>query len=508
MKTEQIPPIFRLKTIYYILPFWLAAVFGLRGYVSFTDLGYYLKFGETMIEKKAVISQDIFTHTFFGLQYVNSGWLSQVLLAWCERLGGLESLVLLRVGILLLTMAIFYHLIRKQTKHHKITLLFIVFAATLGIGNWGIRPQLFIIPFFVFFYSYLFRKEKITNSSILLLSLLMILWVNLHSSFTLAIIMAGIFLLGRTADGYHDTGRYCGNTIKRLKLLSNDAGLRRLLLLVIVLTAVTLINPYGINIWKDVWANSSISAARSAEWQPTAMNDFTGYCFIVSVVLAGIIMKFSPRKVTWTEALLLLAFLFAGFKALRMVMWWGMVSAPILAAHFCSIEWVRRRISGEKEKAKAETECLVLNILFFIVFLISIIGFLPWFRPYLPIKSMRNIIDPRNAPAAIANYVKEEGLKGNMFNDINWGSYLIWKLWPEYKVFADNRLHLVPAETWKDYMDVDLGLADWEKILNKYNISFVVLSKKDNKRTIEFIGESQNWKKVYEDKAGAIFVRK
>jgi hypothetical protein len=121
---------------------------------------------------------------------------------------------------------------------------------------------------------------------------------------------------------------------------------------------------------------------------------------------------------------------------------------------------------------------------------------------------MRNIIDPRNAPAAIANYVKEEGLKGNMFNDINWGSYLIWKLWPEYKVFADNRLHLVPAETWKDYMDVDLGLADWEKILNKYNISFVVLSKKDNKRTIEFIGESQNWKKVYEDKAGAIFVRK
>jgi hypothetical protein len=77
-----------------------------------------------------------------------------------------------------------------------------------------------------------------------------------------------------------------------------------------------------------------------------------------------------------------------------------------------------------------------------------------------------------------------------------------------YKVFADNRLHLVPDEIWKDYKDVHFGLGDWEKILNKYKISFVVLSKEDNKRIIEFIGESPVWKKVYKDEVGAVFVRK
>ena len=508
MKTEQIPPIFRLKTIYYILPFWLTAILCLGGDIISNDLGYYLRFGEVMIEKKALISQDLFTHTFFGLQYVNSGWLSQVLFAWCEKMGGLTSLIFLRVGLLLLAMSIFYRFIGNLTKHYKISLLFIVFAAALGFTNWYMRPQLFTIPLFVFFYSHLFRKEKITNSLILLLSLLMIAWVNLHSSFPLALIMTGIFLLGRAADEYYNNAKSYDNIRERLRKLTNDSRLRRLLFLLIILTAATLINPYGINIWKDVWVNSSIGAARSAEWQPTTLDDVLGYCFIVSLVLAGIILKFSKRKITFTEALLLLTFLFAGFKAERMVMWWGIVSAPILAAHFCSIELVRQKISGKKKEGKPESECLPLNLLFFIVLLISLISFLPWFRPHLPIKSARNFINPRSEPIAIANYIKKEGLKGNMFNDINWGSYLIWRLWPDYKVFADNRLHLVPEKIWKDCKDAHFGLGNWEKILNKYKISFVVLSKKDNKRIIEFIGENPGWKKVYEDEVGTIFVRK
>lgn len=508
MKTERIPPILRVKTIYYILPFWLTAILGLGGDIISNDLGYYLKLGEAMIEKRAIISHDLFTHTFWGLEYVNSGWLSQVLLAYFEKMGGLKSLILLRAGLLLLAMSIFFHLIQKQTKHYKITLLFIVFTAALGFTNWDIRPQLFIIPLFVFFYSHLFRKEKITNSSILLFSLLMIVWVNLHNSFPLAIIVTGIFLLGRAADEYHSNAGYYDNKIERFRRLTNDPGLRRLLFLLIILTLVTLINPYGINVWKDVWANASVSAARSAEWEPTAMKDFPGYCFIVSMVLAGIILKFSKRKVTFTDALLLLVFLFAGFKSVRMILWWGIVSAPILAAHFCSIEFVQQKISGEKKGGESESECLPVNIIFLIVLLITVISFLPWLRPYLPIKSARNFINPRTEPIAIADYIKKEGLKGNMFNDINWGSYLIWKLWPEYKVFADNRIHLVPEEVWKDCKDVHFGLGDWEKILNKYKISFVVLSKEDNKRIIEFIGDSPGWKKVYEDGVGTIFVKK
>ena len=506
MKTDRIPSLFRFKTIYYILPFWLAAILCLIGDIKFNDLGYYLKFGEVMIEKGALVRQDLFTYTFYGLHYLNSGWLSQVSLAFCEKMGGLEGLIMLRAALLLLAMAILYHLIGNLTKHYKITLMFIVFVVALGVANWGIRPQLFIIPIFAVFYSFLYRKKELKNPSILLFFLLMILWVNLHSSFSLGIILVGIFLAGEALDEYFHDIRSYKNQRERLRELAGNTRLKRLLFLLIIVTLATVINPYGIAIWKDMWANASLSQGRSTEWSPTAMKDFSGYCFIVSVVLAGAILKYSKRKITFTDAFLLLAFLFAGFKAVRMILWWGLVSSPILAVHFCSIEFVQERISRQKEGA-AESECLPLNILFFVVLLVSVLSFLPWVRPYHPMKVMRNFINARTEPVAIANYIKKERLQGNMYNDINWGSYLIWKLWPEYKVFADNRLHLVPEEIWKDIKDVHYGLGNWEKILDKYGISFVVLSKKDNKRTIEFIGDSPEWKKAYEDEAGVIFVR-
>lgn len=505
MRTDQIPPIFRFKTIYYILPFWLAAIFCLRGDIAFNDLGHYIKFGEMMMEKGAVLSHDLFTHTFCGLQYVNSGWLSQVLLAFCWKTGGLKLLILMKTTLLLAAMAIFCHLIGNLTRHYKITLIFIVYAVALGCTNWGLRPQLCIIPIFAFFYSHLYRKEKITNSSILLFSLLMILWVNLHSSFPLGIMLAGIFLLGEAGSEYRNNATY--SKIERIKKLAGNSRLRRLLFLLIILTLATLINPYGIEIWKDVWANPSISQARSAEWQPTMMKGFAGYCFVISIVLGTVILKYSRRKITFTEAMLLLVFLPAGFKAVRMVLWWGIVSAPILAVHFCSIEFAAKRISGQKKEAGSESECLPLNILFLVVIVAAFISFLPWLRPYHPIKEVRNIINPITEPVEIADYIKREGLKGKMYNNINWGSYLIWRLWPEYKVFADNRLHLVPEEIWKDTIAMQNGFANWNNILDKYDISFVVLSKKDNKRMIEFIGDDTRWKKEYEDETGAIFVR-
>lgn len=509
MKTEQIPAILRLKTIYYILPFWIVITFCLASKINFSDLGHFIKSGEVMLESGAILQHDVFSHTYHGLQYVNSGWLAQVFFALCERMGGFELFLLLLTILLLASIIIIYHFIWKMIKHYKISLAFIVFAVVLGFTNWNIRPQLFIIPIFAFFYSYLYRTEIIKNSFILLFSILMILWVNLHSSFSLGIILVGIFFLGEAVEKYYYT--------RSIKVLIKDSRLKRLLVLLIILVSVTLINPYGIDIWKDMWANASISQKRSGEWQPTMMNNFAGYCFFISIVISGVILKYSKRRITITEAILLLAFLFASFKAVRMIIWWGIVSAPILAIHFCSIQAVPKRVSRLKkglessklkaQSSKSEHECLPLNIAILIFLLISAISFLPWLRPYHPIKTVRTFINPETNPVEIANYIEREKPKGNMYNDTNWGSYLIWRLWPEYKVFADNRLHLVPEEIWKDNCEVHHGYGNWEEILDKYNVSFVVLSKKDNKRTIKFIKDNAGWKEVYEDKAGAVFVR-
>ncbi|OEU80435.1 MAG: hypothetical protein BA873_07975 [Desulfobulbaceae bacterium C00003063] len=501
MRSEQIPTFFRLKTIYCILPFWIVIILCLSSNITPHDLGHFIKSGQMMLASKAILKHDVFTHTYHGLQYVNSGWLSQVSFSLCEKMGGIELFILLKTILLLITITIIYHSIWKITKNYKISLAFTVFAVVLGITNWNMRPQIFTIPIFAFFCTYLYRTEIIGISSILLFPLLMILWVNLHSSFPMAIVLVGICLLGKAVQQYYHT--------RSIKDLTRDSRLRRLLLLLIILVSVTLLNPYGIDIWKDMWANASISQQRSTEWQPTTMKDFQGCCFVISIVIGSIILKYSKRRITVTEAMLLLVFLFAGFRATRMIIWWGIVSAPILAVHFCSMEAVRERITrGKGQGSKSGSECLPLNILIIICLVIATVSFLPWLRPYHPIEKVRNLINPKTSPVEIVNFIEREKLKGNMYNNVNWGSYLIWRLWPEYKVFADNRLHLVPEEIWKDYSDVEHGLANWEKILNKYKISYVLLGKSDNKRMIEFMQYSPRWKKAYEDDVGAVFVRK
>ncbi|RLG28151.1 hypothetical protein DRO03_10540, partial [Methanosarcinales archaeon] len=348
MRTEQIPTIFRLKTIYRILPFWIVITICLASNISFPDLGHFIKSGEVMLESKAILSQDLFTHTYHGLHYINSGWLSQVFFAFCEKIGDLELFIFLKTILLLITITIIYYFIWNITKNYRISLIFIFFTIALGITNWSVRPQIFTIPIFAFFYSHLYRTANIKGSSIFLLSLLMILWVNLHSSFSLGIILVGIFLVGEAIEKYFDR--------EKNKDLIKKSRLKKLLFLLILLVSVTLINPYGIDIWWDMWANASTSQGRSTEWRATAMNDFSGFCFIISIVISGIILKYSKRRITVTEAILLFAFLFAGFKSTRMIIWWGIVSAPILAVHFCSIDAISERISRGKGHGEFKAE--------------------------------------------------------------------------------------------------------------------------------------------------------
>jgi len=80
------------------------------------DLGHFIKSGEIMVENKTILSHDIFTHTYNGLYYINSGWLSHVLMGFCERMGGLKLLIFLKTVFLLFTIGIIYHYYLEDDK--------------------------------------------------------------------------------------------------------------------------------------------------------------------------------------------------------------------------------------------------------------------------------------------------------------------------------------------------------------------------------------------------------
>jgi hypothetical protein len=82
-------------------------------------------------------------------------------------------------------------------------------------------------------------------------------------------------------------------------------------------------------------------------------------------------------------------------------------------------------------------------------------------------------------PVTGAEFIKENDLKGNIYNPVHWGGYLIWKLFPGKKVFTDGRNLNFPL--YRDYLAVDnaepvaiAGMPARKAMLEAYNINYVL----------------------------------
>jgi len=103
-----------------------------------------------------------------------------------------------------------------------------------------------------------------------------------------------------------------------------------------------------------------------------------------------------------------------------------------------------------------------------------------------------------------------------MFNLYNWGGYLIWALYPEYKVSIDPRG--LNEKVHKDFEDILSGTGrndlkpKWKRLLDSYNINFIFINSCDLFSgyfypLIPIIMNDENWVLIYIDNSSLIFVR-
>lgn len=112
---------------------------------------------------------------------------------------------------------------------------------------------------------------------------------------------------------------------------------------------------------------------------------------------------------------------------------------------------------------------------------LMIIGFI--FNAYtrLPYSFLKgSLIEPRYPEAAV-KFIKSHNLKGELFNSYMIGGYLIWRLYPDMKVFIDGR-GLVPKAynawfaviTGQQYPIA--GKPAWKAILDTYGIKYILIT--------------------------------
>jgi hypothetical protein len=111
------------------------------------------------------------------------------------------------------------------------------------------------------------------------------------------------------------------------------------------------------------------------------------------------------------------------------------------------------------------------------------------------------------APAGLSAAVARTLPAGTrIFVSEPWGSWFE-QAEPAYPVFTDPRIEIFPTSVWADYTELRVGGSSWESILDRWQVQAVVVDRKDFPRMLAVMQASPEWKAVYQDPDGVLFVR-
>ena len=92
-----------------------------------------------------------------------------------------------------------------------------------------------------------------------------------------------------------------------------------------------------------------------------------------------------------------------------------------------------------------------------------------------------------------------------MFSTDQWGDYLIYRHYPNVKVFIDGRSDFYGEKFGDQYLDVIDSKWNWERRLDQYGIRTVLLPVDTSVASV--LKGSSHWRVVYDDHVAIVFER-
>jgi hypothetical protein len=102
-------------------------------------------------------------------------------------------------------------------------------------------------------------------------------------------------------------------------------------------------------------------------------------------------------------------------------------------------------------------------------------------------------------------FLEQSGVREPVLGPDYWGGYLIYRIYPQTLVAVDDRHDLYGEEFLKSYLKLVNVEPGWEDLLTNYSIHRVLLP--TGSAPANILAETAEWKMIYEDQVGVIFVR-
>jgi hypothetical protein len=113
---------------------------------------------------------------------------------------------------------------------------------------------------------------------------------------------------------------------------------------------------------------------------------------------------------------------------------------------------------------------------------------------------------PQVFPVDALKWLEKNPQPGNMFNEFNWGGYILYRSWPQQRVFVDSQSDFYGEPLMREYDQVVRVSGSWEAILKRHDVRWIIVQ--SQAPLVDALSASENWDIVYRDQTATILSHK
>ncbi|WP_051242323.1 hypothetical protein [Azohydromonas australica] len=448
------------------------------------DTYWHIAAGRWIAEHGTVPHSDPFSHSMPGAPWTAHEWLAEVVMQAVHGAAGWAGLVTLTATALALTLALLTRfLMRRMEPVHA--LLLVALAAAMSLSHVLARPHVLAWPLLMLWVATLVNAGEARRGPPWWLLGVMLLWANLHGSFTIGLALGAALALDA--------------------VLAQPQGQRRQLALrwaaFVALSALAaLLTPFGVEAVEFTLHVMSLKVALAAigEWQ--SPNFHLLQPFLVWLLLMLGLGLSGCVRLPWVRLLLLVGLVYLALKHQRNIALLGMVSPLLLAVPLA--RGLKAATSGASDaaaldrwfRALAQPSRWGARVAGLCVVALLVAGVLPAREP----RPEASITPQRAVEAALA-----AGAQGPVFNDYGFGGYLIYRGIP---VHIDGRADMYGDRFLQDTIDA-MQLKDrrgFLAFLERHGFGWSLLL--PGTPAVALLDELPGWRRVYADDDAVVHV--
>jgi tetratricopeptide (TPR) repeat protein len=456
------------------------------------DIWWHMAVGRYLLQTRTFPSNDVFS--FIGAPWDNKEWLFGIFVYLIHCLGGVNLMTLAKAALFASTSVLIYVLSVKRSGNRYISLAVVVLAALACRLRLAFRPELISLIFIAILLIMLECYLRGNKKPLYVFPFLMLVWVNMHPLAFLGLAILLIYVFGQLVVRAL-SGLAAANGWRRL----NNRDLRLLALIFAASCVAFVFNPIS---WHRFFSPIELVTTHSSylstltEVKPLPIFQFPAFAAFLLLAVFTLVMFISTMEPTDTIIL-------AVFGVISVTMARNAPLLPVCAAAIIAREFTQFFSSlpaGIFEFFKRWQRSFDVAITGGLAALIVWAIKLPDFG-----LGYTGLLFPEGA----VKYVKANKPLGRMFNIYDWGGYLIWGLYPQYRVFMDGRgPDVYSPEFWAEYETVELAKEGWGEVLDKYGVNFMLISTGNKLHNlIARLNEADSWRLAYWDFQSMVFLR-